>query len=123
MIGGGSLKTIAGLIATVVAARYAWYQGTKAKYEGHSVRDDNEQRRRQIQQEADAELLAAIEGEQDDVETPTLDNFEVEGLAKGDPASLDRRQFIESVRAAIALPVQLLASSRSTRTSRERPQP
>jgi len=118
LLGGESLKTIGGLIATVVAARYAWFQGTKAKYEGHSVRDDNEQRRRQMQHEADAELVAAIEAEENERESPTLDNFAVDGLSKGEPGSLDRRQFIESVRAAIALPIQLLATNRSTSTER-----
>lgn len=118
LLGGESLKTIGGLIVTTVGIRYAWYQGTKAKYEGYNVRDDNEQRRRQMQQEADAELVAAIETEEGDDESPTLDNFAVDGLSKGEPGSLDRRQFIEAVRAAVALPIQLLAANRSTGTER-----
>lgn len=118
LLGGESLKTIGGLIASVVAARYAWYQGTKVKYEGHGVRDDNEQRRRQMQQEADAELISEIEAEEGDDETPILDNFVVDGMTKGEAGSLDRRQFIESVRAAVALPIQLLAANRPTRSER-----
>ena len=113
MVGGDSLTTIASLIGAAAAARYAWYQGTKAKYEAQSIRDDNAQRRRMIQQQADDELLAAVDVEEGKIDTPTLDSFEVEGLTKGAPDSLDRRQFIECIAAAIALPIQLLATSRS----------
>lgn len=117
LIGDVALPVVGSFIVTAVGVRYAWYQGTKTKYEAKGIQIDNEQKRRKVQQEADAELLAALESEEAEEETPRLDEFRVDGLEKGEPDSMTRRSFIDACRAVIALPVQLIAqySARNAR--------
>jgi len=111
LIGNDSLPVIGSFTVAAVGVRYAWYQGTKTKYEAEGIQLDNEQKRRKVQQEADAELVKALEAEESAVDAPHLEQFEVTGLDKGGPDSMTRRGFLDACRAVIALPVQLLAES------------
>lgn len=120
LIGDQSLPVIGSFIVAAVGVRYAWYQGTKVKYEAEGIQLDNDQKRRKVQQEADAELIKALEEEESAVEPVLLSEFEVRGLDKGAPNSMTRRGFLDACRAVIALPVQLLAES-SERSGRRRP--
>lgn len=111
LIGDASLPVIGSFLVAAVGVRYAWYQGTRTKYEAEGIQIDNEQKRRKIQQEADAELMRALEAEEAKTDTPHLDELQVPGLEKGSPDSMTRRGFLDACRAVIALPVQLLAES------------
>ena len=111
LIGDQSLPVIGSFIVAAVGVRYAWYQGTKTKYEAAGIQLDNEQKRRKVQQEADAELLSALEAEESAEAPILLQDFEVKGLDKGAANSMTRRGFLDACRAVIALPVQLLAES------------
>lgn len=117
MIGNESLPIIGSFIVAAVGARRWWYEGTKSKYEAEGIELDNEQKRRKVQQEADADLLRALESEQSLAETPHLDQMQVPGLDKGAPNSMTRRRFLDAVKAVIALPVKLIADSGRRQTN------
>lgn len=111
LIGDLSLPVVGSFIVTAVGVRLAWYQGTKAKYEARGIQIDNEQKQRKVQQEADAELVNALEAEEAQADAPHLDELQVPGFEKGEPDSMTRRGFIDACRAVIALPAQLTAES------------
>lgn len=105
LTGNAVIDTFAHLVPAVITLRLAWYQGTKTKRESEGVDLDNELKRRSLQKESDRELTDALEGEESAEETPVMDELYVPGLAKGEPDSMTRRQFIETVRSVIALPI------------------
>lgn len=105
LTGNAVIDTFAHLVPAVITLRLAWYQGTKTKREAEGVDLDNELKRRSLQKESDRELTEALEGEESAEETPVMDELDVPGLDKGEPDSMTRRQFIETVRAVIALPI------------------
>lgn len=105
LTGNVAIDTFAHLVAAVIPLRLAWYQGTKTKRESEGVELDNDLKRRSLQKESDQELTEALELEEAAEETPIIDGLDVPGLSKGEPSSMTRRQFIETVRSVIMLPI------------------
>jgi hypothetical protein len=68
-------------------------------------------RRRRRIEGASSDLVEAIEAEEGASETPLLDQLETDEFKKGEPASMTRRQFIEGLRAVIALPAEIRVTS------------
>jgi hypothetical protein len=111
LTGNELVDTFLKVATALVGLRLAWYQATKTKYEAEGTALDNEQKRRQAQQDADDDLVEAIEAEEDAFETPLLDQLETDEFTKGEPGSMTRRQFIEGLRAVIALPAEMRVTS------------
>ncbi len=109
--GNELIYTFLAIATALTTLRLTWHQGTKAKYEAQGVALDNEQKRRQAEQDADSELVNAIEAEEEATDTLLLDQLENDHFGKGAPGSMTRRQFIEAIRAMIALPIGMIVTS------------
>lgn len=107
-ITGNDVVDLFAHVATAVTGlRLAWYQATKTKREAEGIDLENELKRRSLQREVDREIIEVLEAEESSDDTPTMDRLPITGLPKGEPGSISRRQFIETVRSVVALPVQL----------------
>jgi hypothetical protein len=122
LIGRAALGSMAKLFERVAAARKTWYEGTKQKYEAEGIAIDNEHKRRAIEVEANRAFIAALEAEEGSTLTPILDGLRVAELEVGEPNTMTRRQFIDSCRAAVTIPMTAVVSSvvDSTSTRRRR---
>ena len=107
MLGAPALAAVGLFIERSTATRKNWHEGTKAKYEAKGIRIDTEQKRRKVQQEADGDLLSALEAEESVPSPPMLSKFATAQITVGPAASMSRRQFIEACRAALMIPVQV----------------
>jgi hypothetical protein len=111
LAGSIGLGTVAAAMNQVMTVRKTYYEGTKAKYEAKSIQIDTEQKRRTVQEEADARLLKAAEVEEEETQTPVLDQLASEAMPIGAPSSTTRRQFLDNLGSMLALPIQLVASA------------
>ena len=101
-----------GILAAVPLLRKQWYEGRRAKLEAEGLALDNDARRRALQLEVDQELMVRLEkvAESSDEEDEVVEHLRQHGADEAYQA-LSRREFFAAIGAALALPVDLTASS------------
>ena len=119
LYGGVGLTTLGSFLKKAMEVRLAYYQGSKARAESEGVELDNFQKRRLIESEADQKLLADVNASEEEESSELLKQLATRELQPGEPGSLNRRQFLESARAAIALPFGLIAEVAVRRSDSE----
>jgi hypothetical protein len=121
LTGNETVDLFTTLAAAVIALRWSWYEGTKSKREAEGLQIDNEIKRRSVQSDSDKQLIEAIEAEEGEETTPLLDALTSDPTFKGAPGSMSRREFLESVKALILLPIEMTVRLRRTRRPRRGP--
>jgi len=101
-----------GILLAVPLLRKQWYEGRRAKLEAEGVALDNDAKRRALQLEVDQELKVRLEkaAESSDDKDEIVEHLRQHGADEA-YQTLSRREFFAAIGAALALPVDLTASS------------
>ena len=112
LVAAEPLNVALGLLLAAPMLRKQWYQGRKAKLEAEGVELDNEAKRRALQLEVDRDLNSqlerAVDNEDDDDEAI---QFLRQNGAEEAFQHLSRREFLAAIVAALALPLELKATT------------